>query len=64
MHIHLRCPHKRDSGVANIAGNVLCRLRRVVHLLEVSNVQTSVKNFKECEMYKGKLKNWYEGSTF
>ena len=47
MHIHLRYAHKKDNDVANIAGNVLCRLRRIAHSLKVSDVQTSVKDFKE-----------------
>ena len=61
MHIHLRYTHKKDNGVANIAVNVLCRLRRIAYSLKVSVVQTSVKDFEDWKMYKGKLKNWYEG---
>ena len=57
MHIHLRYARKKDNGVTNIAGDVLCRLRGIAHSLKVSDVQTSVKDFKEWEMYKGKLKN-------
>ena len=64
MHIHLRHTHKKDNGVANIAGDVLFRLRRIAHPLKVSDVQSSVKDFKEWEMYKGKLKNWFEGNTY
>ena len=45
MHIHLRYAHKKDNGEANIAGNVLCRLRRIVHSLKLSDDQTSVKGF-------------------
>ena len=55
---------KRDNGVVNIAGDVLCRLRRIAHSLKLSDVQTSVKDFKEWEMYKGKLKNWFAGNTY
>ena len=58
MHIHLRYTHTKANGVVNIAEDVLCRLRRIAHSLEVSDVQTSVKDFKEWEMYQGKLKNW------
>ena len=57
MHIHLRYAHKKENGVANIADNVLCRLRSIAHLLKVSDVQISVKDFKECEIYKVKLKS-------
>ena len=64
MHIHLRYVHKQDNGVVNIAGDVLRRLRRIPHSLKVSDVQTSVKHFKQWEMYKGKLKNWFEGNTY
>ena len=64
MDKHLRYAHEKDNSVANIAGDVLCRLRRITHLLKVSDVQTSVKDFKEWEMYKGKLKNWFEGNTY
>ena len=64
MHIHLRYPHKNDNGVANTAGDVLCRLRRIVHSLKVSGVQISVKDFKKWEMYKGKLKNRFKGNTY
>ena len=62
MHIYLRYAHKKDSGVARIAVNVLCRLRRIAYSLKVSVVQTSVKDFEDWKMYKGKLKNWYEGN--
>ena len=55
---------KRDNGVVNIAGDVLCRLKRIDHSLKVSDVQTSGKDFKEWEMYKGKLKNWFQGNTY
>ena len=64
MHIHVRYAHKKDNGVANIAGDVLCKLRRIAHSLKESDVQTSVKDFKEWEMNKGKLKNWFEGNTY
>ena len=64
MHIQLRYAHKKDNGVANIAGDVLFRLRRIAHSLKVSDVQSSVKDFKEWEMHKGKLKNWFEGNTY
>ena len=64
MHIHLRCSHKKDNGVANIAGDVPFRLRRIAYSLKVSDVQFSVKDFKEWEMYKGKLKDWFEGHTY
>ena len=63
MHIHLRYAQKKDNGVANIAGDVLCRLRRIAQSLKVSD-QTSFKDFKELETSKGKLKNWFEGNTY
>ena len=62
MHIHVRYTLKKDIGVANVAGDVLCRLRRIANWLKVYDVQTSVKDFEDWEMYKGKLKNWYEGN--
>ena len=62
MHIHLKYAHKKDNGVANTAGDVLCRLRRIAHSLKVSDVQTSVKDFEDWEMCKGKVKNWYESN--
>ena len=46
MHIHLRYAHKKDNGFANTAGDVLGRLRRIAHSLKVSDVQTSVKDFR------------------
>ena len=64
MHIHLRYAHKKDNVVANIAGDVLFRLRMIAYSLKESDVQSSVKDFKEWEMYKGKLKNWFEGNTY
>ena len=33
--------------MTNIPGDVLWRLKRIVHLLKISDVQTSVKDFKE-----------------
>ena len=30
-YIHLRYAHKKDNGMANIAGNMLRRLRRIAH---------------------------------
>ena len=62
MHTHLRYTHKKDNDIANIAGDVLCRLRTIVHWLKVYDVHTSVKDFEDWEMYKGKLKIWYEGN--
>ena len=32
--------------------------------LKVSDVKTADKDFKEWGMYKGKLKNWFEGNTY
>ena len=55
MHIHLRYAHRKDNGVANIAGDVLFRLRRIAHSLKLSDVKSSVK---------GKLKNWFGGNTY
>ena len=46
MHIHLRYTQKKRHRVANAAGNALCRLRRITHSLKVSDVQTSVKDFR------------------
>ena len=56
--------YKKNNGVANIARDVLCRLRSMVHTLKLYDVQTSVKYFKEWEMYKGKLKYWFEVNTY
>ena len=63
--LHFFCSaHKTNNGVANIARDVLCRLRSMLHTLKLSDVQTSVKYFKECEMYKGKLKYLFEVNTY
>ena len=63
--LHFFCSaHKTNNGVANIARDVLCRLRSMVHTLKLSDVQTSVKYFKEWEMYKGKLKYLFEVNTY
>ena len=55
---------KKDNGMDNITGGFLCRLRRIAHSLKVSDVQTSVIDFKEWKMYRGKLNNWFEGNTY
>ena len=34
------------TKVANTAGDILCRLKRIAHSLKVSDVQTSVKDFR------------------
>ena len=60
----IRYVHKRGNGMVNIASDVLCRLSRIAHSLKVSDVQTPVKDFKEWEICKGKLKNWFEGNTY
>ena len=63
--LHFFCSaHKTNNGVANIARDVLCRLRSMLHTLKLSDVQTSVKYFKEWEMYKGKLKYLFEVNTY
>ena len=45
--------------MANIARDVLCRLRIMAHTLKLYDVQTSVKHFKEWEMCKGNEVNTY-----
>ena len=64
MHIHLRYTHKKDNGVANIAGDVLWRLKRMVRSLKGPDAQTSVKDFNQWKRYKGKLRNWFEGNIY
>ena len=33
-------------------------------MLKVSDIQTSLKGFKEWKMYKGRLKSCFEGNTY
>ena len=56
--------YTKKQWCGSIADDVLYRLRRIADSLKVPDVRTSVKDFQEWEMYKGKTKNWFESNTY
>lgn len=47
--------------MSNIADDVKCRLRRIAHSINQTQIDEAVASLKEWDMFKGKLKTWFEG---
>lgn len=50
---------KTENGVANIADDVKCRLRKIAHSITTETVQVAVNDFLSWNNCKGKLRNWF-----
>ncbi|XP_066917540.1 uncharacterized protein [Clytia hemisphaerica] len=51
-----------ENNVSNIVDDVKCRLRRIAHSVNQSQIDEAVASLKEWDMFKGKLKTWFKGT--
>ena len=68
MYIHIlvifiifhRWISKSKNGVANIADDVKCRIRRIANSLTIEDMAKSIDDLKSWQFFNGKLKMWFE----
>ena len=49
--------------MANIADDVKCKLRRIANSLTKEDALNAVNNFRNWDHFKGKLRNWFNGTA-
>ena len=54
---------KQENGCSNIIDLVKARLQRISNSLTEQEVNAAITDFKQWEMYRGKLAEWFQGTT-